>query len=81
MRKLESYVRKYGTELGTKLHRQLQTKSGVSSAVSRTKKQIAAKLLGAEGGNARAKNLTPARRRAIAKQGAEARWSKRKETQ
>lgn len=43
------------------------------------KLNAAARDLGARGGKARAKNLTPARRRAIAKQGAEARWSKRKE--
>lgn len=78
MRKRTSYTGKYGDELGGKLHSQLQRKSGISSGISRTKKQIAAALLGAEGGKARGRKLSKAERSEIARKGAVARWSKKK---
>lgn len=43
-------------------------------------KDPAAKALGAKGGAARARALTGAKRSAIAKQAAKARWSKKKPT-
>ena len=45
------------------------------------RKNPAAVSLGARGGRARAKNLSPERLRAIGRKGAKARWAKRKETQ
>lgn len=54
-------------------------RSSVQSSM--TKKSEAAKLLGRlgglKGGKARAKRLTPERRSAIARKGAEARWGKK----
>lgn len=48
----------------------------VDDAVVDDGKDPAAKALGAKGGKARAANLTPERRREIAKNAAEKRWKK-----
>jgi hypothetical protein len=45
MRKLESYIRKYGTKEGTKMFTRLQREAALASAHARRKKRIASKLV------------------------------------
>ena len=79
MRKLQSYIDKYGKEEGTKMYRRLQRQAALSSGHARQKKKLAtaAAELGSKGGKKRAANLTKEQRSEIARKGALARWGKK----
>jgi hypothetical protein len=78
MRKLQSYMDKYGKEEGEKMYRRLQRQAALSSGHARQKKKLAAAVeLGSKGGRARAANLSKEERSAIARKGAAARWTKK----
>lgn len=81
MRKLQSYIDKYGKEDGLKMYRRLQREAALASGHARQKKSIAAKNaaaaeLGKKGGEARAKNLTKEQLTEIGRKGAQTRWAK-----
>jgi hypothetical protein len=80
MRKLDSYVKKYGKVDGPKMFARLQREAALASAHARHKKAIANKNpaaveLGAKGGTARAKNLSKEELSKIGRAGAAKRWS------
>jgi hypothetical protein len=80
MRKLASYIKKYGDVEGPKMFRRLQREAALASAHARHKKAIknpAAVELGAKGGTARAKNLTKKQLSEIGKKAAAKRWAKK----
>ena len=80
MRKLASYVKKYGPVEGPKMFSRLQREAALASAHARHKKAIknpAAVELGAKGGTQRGKNLSKQELSAIGKKGAAARWNKK----
>jgi hypothetical protein len=79
MRKLESYVKKYGPKEGPKMYRRLQREAALASGHARHKKSQAVKSaaaveLGKRGGEARAKTLTKEQLSKIGKVGAAKRW-------
>jgi hypothetical protein len=77
MRRLASYIKKYGDVEGPRMFRRLQREAALASAHARQKKAIknkAAVELGKKGGTARAKNLTKEALSAIGKAGAAKRW-------
>jgi hypothetical protein len=78
MRKLESYIKKYGKEEGTKMFRRLQREAALASAHARHKKAVknpAAVELGAKGGKARAENLSKEALSKIGRAAAAKRWA------
>jgi hypothetical protein len=80
VRKLESFVKKYGPVEGPKMFSRLQREAALASAHARHKKAIknaAAVELGAKGGAARAKNLSKEELSKIGKTGAAKRWGKK----
>jgi hypothetical protein len=78
MRKLQSYINKYGEKEGRAMYERLQREAALASAHARHKKAIAknpaAVELGAKGGKARAKNLSKDELSKIGKEGAAKRW-------
>ena len=81
MRKLDSFVKKYGPVEGPKMFSRLQREAALASAHARHKKAIknqAAVELGTKGGKARAKNLSKEELSAIGKKGAAKRWGSKK---
>ena len=80
MRKLASYISKYGEKDGRRMYERLQKEAALASAHARHKKVIiknaAAVELGTKGGKARAKNLTKEQLSEIGKAGAAKRWAK-----
>ena len=79
MRKLASYIKKYGKERGEKMYRRLQREAALASAHARDKKKNAAAVeLGAKGGRARAKNLSKKELSEIGKAAAAKRWAAKK---
>lgn len=81
MRKLQSYINKYGEKEGRAMYERLQREAALASAHARHKKAIknaAAVELGAKGGEARAKNLSKEELSAIGKHGAAKRWGAKK---
>lgn len=75
MRKLESYVKKYGEKRGRAMYRRLQREAALASAHARDKKKNAAAVaLGAQGGKARAASLSEKELSDIGKAGAASRW-------
>jgi hypothetical protein len=81
MRKLASYVDKYGPIEGPKMFSRLQREAALASGHARHKKAIvknaAAVELGAKGGKARAKNLSKKALSKIGQAGAAKRWNKK----
>ena len=78
MRKLQSYIDKYGKKEGEKMYRRLQRQAALSSGHARQKKKLAAAVeLGSKGGKKRAANLTKEQRSEISRKGALARWGKK----
>jgi hypothetical protein len=80
MRRLASYIEKYGEVEGRKMFARLQREAALASAHARHKKAIknkAAVELGKRGGTARAKNLSKEELSAIGKKGAARRWNKK----
>jgi hypothetical protein len=80
MRKLESYIRKYGEKDGRAMYERLQREAALASAHARHKKAIknpAAVELGRAGGTARGKSLSKEELSAIGKAGAAKRWGKK----
>jgi len=81
MRRLASYVKKYGEVEGRKMFGRLQREAALASAHARQKKAIknkAAVELGKKGGAARAKSLTKEELSTIGKAGAAKRWGSKK---
>jgi hypothetical protein len=79
MRKLASYINKYGEKDGRRMYERLQKEAALASAHARHKKKIknaAAVELGTKGGAARAKSLSKEQLSAIGKKGAAKRWKK-----
>jgi len=82
MRKVDSYIRKYGPVEGPKMFRRLQREGALASGHARHKKSesiknAAAVELGKRGGEARAKNLTKEQLAEIGRKGAQTRWAKK----
>jgi general stress protein YciG len=80
LRKLDSFVKKYGPVEGPKMFSRLQREAALASAHARQKKAIknqAAVELGTKGGKARAKNLSKEQLSTIGKKGAAKRWAKK----
>jgi hypothetical protein len=79
MRRLASYINKYGEIEGRKMFARLQREAALASAHARHKKAVknkAAVELGKKGGTARAKNLTKEELSKIGRKGARKRWAK-----
>ena len=81
MRKLQSYIKKYGEKEGPKMYRRLQREAALASGHARQKKKLAAAVeLGTKGGKARAANLSKSELSKIGKAAAAARWGKKGES-
>lgn len=84
MRKLQSYIDKYGDKEGRKMYRRLQREAALASGHARHKKSgsitnAAAVELGKRGGEARASNLSKEQLSKIGKAAAAKRWAKKGE--
>jgi hypothetical protein len=79
VRKLDSYIEKYGKSEGERMFRRLQREAALASGHARQKKKLAAAVeMGAKGGKARAANLSKEQLAEIGRKGAAKRWNKKK---